>query len=648
MSPKGDSSTNSKAIRYRADVDGLRAIAVLSVVFFHLKQTTLPGGYLGVDMFFLLSGFLITSIIWSEIQDIEFSIYRFYNRRIRRILPALLLVLILTTVASTILLLPVDLIGYSKSLLATLAFLANVYFWRDTDYFARAAEDKPLLHMWSLGVEEQFYILFPLILVFLARLWPRGTLHTIAMLTIGSLALNMLMLFVGGDSPAFFLLPTRAWELGLGAILALLPPPHTVLQSITANFVAAIGVLLVVVGILYPLQLFLIVPVAVPVVTGTALLVFAGQHDCPAVNRALRLPPLVFVGLISYSLYLWHWPIIVFCRYFLVCDLSTPEMAAALVIMTVGAIGSWRFVERPFRSKKMPIRTVLYAAGAGVVSLAAVAVPLLILEGLPGRLSDRVAAINEAVGNYYGCSISDYVIFGMSRACLMNLPSRNPADADIVLLGNSHAQMYAPVWASILIDRGLTGLLIPVNSCLPTVQANYTRYCNDVARRNLTGLANLPRARTVIVGLTWHQTDNLIDPSGLKVDNRDNAALVAALDDLIDQIHRIGKKVILIGPIAEPGWDVPSIISRQLAFGHPCDRPIFLLKSEFTQRFEASFRHFEARGDISFVRVDRVQCSEDRCFYLLDGRSLFADGNHIAAAELWRFRTLFEASLPLH
>jgi len=235
----------------------------------------------------------------------------------------------------------------------------------------------------------------------------------------------------------------------------------------------------------------------------------------------------------------------------------------------------------------------------------------------------------------------------MSRACLMNLPSRKPADADIVLLGNSHAQMYWPVWASILIDRGQTGLLVPVASCLPTVRANISRKCNDVARQNLTDIANLPRVRTVILGLTWwHEADDIVDPSGRKVDNRDNGALIEALDDLVDQLHRSGKEVVLIGPIARPGWDVPSIISRQLAFGHRGDRPTFFLKSEFMRRFEASIQHFESRGDIRFVRADQVQCRGDRCDYLLDGRSLFADSNHIAAAELWRFRTLFEASLP--
>jgi peptidoglycan/LPS O-acetylase OafA/YrhL len=638
-------SADSHVIRYRADVDGLRAAAVLSVVFFHLARRVLPGGYLGVDMFFVLSGYLITAIIWREVQGGRFSIVRFYDRRIRRIMPALLLVLSVTTLASVLLLLPADLIGYGNSLLATLAFVANIYFWRDTNYFSAASEQKPLLHIWSLGVEEQFYVLFPLILVLLARWWPRRTPHAIAALTIGSLSADILAAFVGGGVPAFFLLPTRAWELGLGAVLAVLPAGAA--PRAAAGPMASIGALLIALGILRPLDSFWFVPAAVPVVIGTAMLIFAGQqHDSPPVNRILKSRALVFVGLISYSLYLWHWPIIVLGQYYLVRDFTLPEMAVALGLMTVCASGTWWFVERPFRSKDMPIRRVRLIAGIGVVFLATAAGALLRAQGLPSRLSAEASAINQAVGTNYRCRLSDYLAFGASRACLMNLPSRKPTDADVVLLGNSHAQMYEPIWASILATRDQTGLLVPVNGCLPTVQANISRECTAVAERNLKEISTLARARTVIIGLNWqHGKDELVDPSGRTVDNTGNLAFMTAVDDLIDRLHQDGRRVVLIGPIAEPGWDIASTLSRQLAFGHQPDRPTFLQVADFERRFGPLIRHFEARGDIGFARPDRVQCPADRCYYVLDGRSLFSDGNHIASAELWRFRTVFEAAL---
>jgi peptidoglycan/LPS O-acetylase OafA/YrhL len=638
---KNSGSADSHVIRYRADVDGLRAIAVISVVLFHLFQSAIPGGYLGVDMFFVLSGYLITSIVWREVQQGRFSIARFYDRRIRRIMPALLTVLVVTTAIAILLLLPADLVGYGKSLLATLSFVANIYFWRDTNYFAAAAEFKPLLHLWSLGVEEQFYILFPLMLLLLARWWPRAALPAIAALTAGSLGLNMLAIMHDAGSPAFFLLPTRAWELGLGACLAL-HSPGIAPRSTTAGVLAVVGALLVVGGILYPPTIFWIVPVAVPTVAGTALLIFSGQHNVPTINRWLQLRPIVFVGLISYSLYLWHWPIIVFARYYLVHDLRPLEIAAALVIMTACAIASWYVVERPFRDKAMPIRAVRFVAAAGTVLLAIVAPLLIRSQGFPHRLSAQAAVINEAVGTNYRCPVADYIVLNGLRACAMNLPSRNPADADVVLLGNSHAQMYAPLWASILSDRAQTGLLIPVNGCLPTVQANISRACIDIARQNLTTILGLPRARTVILGLTWwNDALGLVDRNGRGLDDRDNGALIAALDDLIDQLRGAGKQVVLIGPLAQPGRDIASEMSRELAFGHPVDGPAFMPAPEFERRFGSAIRHFETRGDISFARPDRVQCHAERCEFLLDGHSLFADDNHLAVAELQRFRTVF-------
>ena len=222
------------------------------------------------------------------------------------------------------------------------------------------------------------------------------------------------------------------------------------------NLIAAIGAMLVVISIVYPTPIFPLAPVAITTVIGTSMLIWAGQQGSPIVNKLLCFHPLVFVGLISFSLYLWHWPIIVYAKYYLVRELTLIEIAVLFGLMIACAIGSWHFVERPFRSKKIPILTVRYTVAAGVIGLSVSAMVLYWSEGLPRRLSVEAAKINEAVGTNYRCGISEFVTFGMSRACPMNLPSRNPADADVILLGNSHAQMYAPVWTSILAERGQT------------------------------------------------------------------------------------------------------------------------------------------------------------------------------------------------
>jgi len=643
---KDRADVDPRALRYRPDVDGLRAVAVISVVLFHLSKRHLTGGFLGVDMFFVLSGYLITAIVWREMRQGRFSIIRFYDRRIRRIMPALLALLFFTTLASALLLLPSDLMGYSRSLLATLVFSANIYFLRDANYFSTAAEQKPLLHIWSLGIEEQFYVIFPLMLWLLARWWPARALTWIVVLTMGSLAACIGAAFVGAQVPAFFLLPTRAWELGVGAALAL-APTHLSLRPMRAQWLAGAGALLILIGMVDPLDPYGYIPAAAPAVFGTALLLVSGQNNRPLMSRILEFRPLVFVGLISYSLYLWHWPIIVFGRYYLVRAFTLPEKAAAILLMTLCALASWRFVERPLRGTRVPIAQVRAIAGIAAVCLATVATGILSARGLPGRLGADAAVINQAVDTNYRCPVANYLPFGRSRACVMNLPSRNPQDADVILLGNSHAQMYEPVWESILAERGETGLLVSPSGCLPTVQANITRDCIDIAAKNLAAIGNIGRARAVIVGLNWwHGREELVDRSGRKVDNANDSAFETALDDLLDKLRRDGKQVVLIGPIAEPGWDIASVISRQLAFGHKLDRPTFLPASDFNRRFGPLIRHFATRNDIDFVRPDRVQCSATRCNFVLDGRSLFSDSNHIAAAELPRFRAMFEAALP--
>jgi peptidoglycan/LPS O-acetylase OafA/YrhL len=609
------------------------------VIAFHLSRTLTPSGFLGVDMFFVLSGYLITSIIWREIGTGAFRISTFYDRRIRRIVPALLALLVVTTIVACIILLPADLMGYGRSVIATLTFVANVYFWRDTDYFSRAAENKPLLHLWSLGVEEQFYILFPLLLWLLARYARRFAAPGVGLLVVVSLAADIMLRRAGGATPAFFLLPTRSWELGAGAILAVLPSTFGV-RGAAAHVMAWVGATATLVGLFAPIPWPWMLPAAVPVVAGTALIIFAGRWATPAPNKALGLRPFVFFGWISYSLYLWHWPIIVFGQYYLVRPLNPVEVVLSVAAMVALAIASWRFVERPFRDKAMPIARVRWTAALGSVALAAVAVGLILTRGLPERLSAKAALINAAVDTHYRCPVSQLMPFGASRACVMVLPTRDPRDADLVLLGNSHAQMYAPAWTKIAVEHHATAVMVPINGCLPTVSVNLPG-CIPPAKQNLESVLALPRAKTVILGLSWNVHD-LVDARGNVLDNRNDVALAAGLDDLIGRLERAGKRVILIGPIAEPGYDVASDLSRALAFGHPVLPPASMPLDQFQRALGPIIDHFAARPDITFVRMDQIQCASGRCDYLIGGRSLFSDDNHLAASALPLFQSDFE------
>jgi peptidoglycan/LPS O-acetylase OafA/YrhL len=635
---------HATSIRYRADIDGLRAVAVAAVIMYHFSALALPGGYLGVDIFFVLSGFLITSLIWGEIETKHFTIAHFYERRLRRIMPALLCMLFVSTLAALALLLPTDLMNYGKSLIATLGFVQNVYFWRDTDYFSRAAEEKPLLHLWSLGIEEQFYLLFPLLLVVLARFWRHGALPVVILATLASLTINITLNIFGGASPAFFLLPSRAWELGAGASLALLPP-QALLRGKSATMAAIVGLALVVLGLWWPVPAYAGMPTAIFAVTGTSLIIWSGMRTITPIGQVLSLQPIVLLGMISYSLYLWHWPIIVFARYFLVRALEPAETLAALLLMLGCAAASWWFVERPFRNRNTSIRLVIGSGLAGTAVLSVAGLALVAFKGLPARLPTDAAAINAAVGTNYRCPISNFMPFGGSRACVLNMASRAPAEAEIVLFGNSHAQMYAPLIETIVAAKGSKGLLVPMNGCLPIVEVNTDADCLRMARLNLEQIERLPVLKTVVLGLTWdHEARSLVNRIGHRIEKGWREAFIAGIDNIVDRLEHSGKRVILIGPLALPGWDIASVISRERAFGRPTSRPARVSKTDFLQRYAEPLKHYRAKLGDRFVTPHEVQCDEDNCHFLLEGRSLFADDDHLAERELALFRERFEAA----
>ena len=335
---------------YRADIDGLRAVAIVPVVLFHAGVTAFAGGFVGVDVFFVISGFLITGLIRHEIDKGTFSLAGFYERRVRRLFPALFAMLLAVTLCAAWLLLPADLVDYAKSVLATSLFASNFLFWQEAGYFGRAAEDIPLLHTWSLAVEEQFYILFPLFLAYIAARARKRYVAATALVTAVSFIASVAAVKLAPDA-AFYLAPFRAWELGVGALLALgaLPTLH---RHQVRSIVAVLGLT----ALLCSMTLFSKAtpfPGAAALLPclGTAAIIWAGTGGHNVVGDALSARPFVLIGLISYSLYLWHWPLLSLGRYYAVRDLNALETGALLTLATLASIASWRYVERPFRGK---------------------------------------------------------------------------------------------------------------------------------------------------------------------------------------------------------------------------------------------------------------------------------------------------------
>ena len=377
-------------MKYQPEVDGLRALAVLPVLFFHSGWAVFSGGYVGVDVFFVISGYLITGILAAELADNRFSILNFYERRIRRIMPCLLAVIIASGVAAAILLVPMDFRDFAKSVVATLFFASNVLFFRQSGYFDEQSEMKPMLHTWSLAVEEQYYIFFP-ILLWLIHRYARDRMF----LLLAPLAILSFALSVWGvrHAPAFtfFMAPTRIWELFAGALLALGLVPaiekRVIREALSWLGLGLIGYAIIVftestrfpgLNALFP-------------VVGAVLLIHSARGTSAGWLLSHRIP--VFIGLISYSLYLWHWPIIVFSEYRLGHELSGLETVAAIAASLVVAALSWRYVERPFRVKGLVTRRRIFqGAATAMAGMVALALAGVASNGWAGRFPERSRA----------------------------------------------------------------------------------------------------------------------------------------------------------------------------------------------------------------------------------------------------------------
>ena len=387
-------------LKYRTDIDGLRAVAVGGVVLFHAFPTLLTGGFIGVDVFFVLSGFLITAIIRSDAEAGTFSIGGFYERRFRRILPALLAMVVVTSLAAIAILPPSELRNYGNSLGGVGLFVSNIVFWKDSGYFDTASADKPLLHTWSLAVEEQFYIVWPIVAAALVRMGRRRLLAGFVWVTVALSLLAAIIAVRYAPSQAFYLLPYRAWELGMGALLATgaVPSLRTRWSREGSGWV---GLALIVVPMLvYSEATPFPGLAALPPCLGALLILHAGQGAETRVGRMLSWRPMLFVGLVSYSFYLWHWPLLVLPRIALNRPLTPVEATLAVAVALGLAALSLRYVEKPFRGRgtiALSQRKVLVASVAACATLMLAGAGLFATRGFQAFAALDVVAAERAV-----------------------------------------------------------------------------------------------------------------------------------------------------------------------------------------------------------------------------------------------------------
>jgi peptidoglycan/LPS O-acetylase OafA/YrhL len=435
-------------VNYRREIDGLRAIAVLPVILFHAGFSAFPGGYVGVDVFFVISGYLITGILIDEIGRGEYSVLRFYERRARRILPALFGVLLLCLPFAWMWLLPEQLVDFAGSLASVLVFLANLFFMSQVSYFAPAAELQPLLHTWSLGVEEQYYLAFPFVVAVALRFGLRVLVAVTLILTLASLALSEAGLRLDAGRNFFFTL-SRFWELGVGSLCAVVSAQRGALRN---GPLALLGLVLILGAVfLYDRDIPFAGLFALAPVGGAALIVLFCREDTLA-GRLLSHSLPVGIGLISYSAYLYHQPLFAFAR---IRSAEEPGvlLLAALSLVSLG-LGwlSWRFIERPFRGQSAAIfrdRRRFAVAFAGVAAvLMVLAVTIHRGDGYPGRVAERFAGdigsdpfYRDAESRFHPCTPESLrkaapTFEGRSR-CFQSKPDQ---PVTVAVVGDSHAE----------------------------------------------------------------------------------------------------------------------------------------------------------------------------------------------------------------
>jgi peptidoglycan/LPS O-acetylase OafA/YrhL len=621
--------------KYRSDIDGLRALAVLPAVFFHAHIPGFSGGYVGVDVFFVISGYLITSIIHSEMTSGHFSILTFYERRIRRILPALFTVIFFCVAAAWFLFLPDEMKLFGRSLIATILFSSNILFWEEAGYFDHAAATKPLLHTWSLAVEEQFYIAFPIALLLCARYMPRRLPWAIGAAALGSFILSLVAQRHWPDANFYLPFP-RAWELLVGALLALNVAP-VLRNPTTRDALAVIGLAALGSSVfLYDSATSFPGLSALPPVLGAALVIHAGMHGPSHMKALLGRRELVFIGLISYSLYLWHWPLLVFARMLAMKDLSLAQSFGIISLAFLLAALSWRYVERPFRVKTaLAARLRLFAATfAAMIGFIVVGSVLIATLGLPQRLPENIRRIASAASQAENFSRQyDCVTARLAESELFGpCPIGQKGKPTVAVWGDSQAMALKPLFDTLFKEQNVSGLLVSLPGCPPVFELARVDYgvpCLTLSDRFSDLLKASGIGKLVLVGYwngiffdkntDWHGRQSFNDET-----RYENIRL--SLQLTLKRLKDSGIQVAFMMPVPGAKEAVPQALARAEILGRKAD--IEFTREEYERRTRPLDAILAAAIPVdATIHVEDDLCTET-CAVARNGKPLYFNEGH--------------------
>ncbi|MFO1482522.1 MAG: acyltransferase family protein [Verrucomicrobiaceae bacterium] len=624
---------------YYPHIDGLRAIAVLGVLLFH-AELGCPGGYIGVDVFFVISGYLLTGLMLRDAAAGRFSTWHFWERRTRRIFPALAVVLIASFGAAWMLLIPWDFKSFASSVIAQAILVSNLYFARRVGYFDQAASMKPLLHTWSLAVEEQFYLFFPLVFMALRRC--SRPVIVLAILLLGCLSFGF-GVYYDGVQPLrnFYLLPSRAWELLAGVFLAAIPMQR-VFGRWLREVISWAGLLAIVYVMLYEDRTTQFPrTAAVLACAGTAAIIWANGHTMTTVGRLLSVRPVVFVGLISYSLYLWHWPLLAFARYWNVDLLPGGQRVLLLLVCAVLATMTWRFVETPFRTRRVVAGrgrlVMLTVSTSAVLSLAAYGIHRW--SGVPSRFPPAALKyLDEA-----DTDIS--FVFEMSNR--INLKEALAGDfiemgtgdknmpVEVLLWGDSHAASVMPLLDALCKENHVRGVAAVHAGIPPLIGYQSPSDVSDVISFNnaIAAFIRSNRVGHVILVAKW---------GGYVGDGRGREGLVRTVNALKDT----GTRIWIMRQVPKPRWLVPLAMATKVVRGaDPDDIGLPLAEHQLDCQRQSSLFEGIAGESAQVTVLDPtglfVNPQKQLCRVVANGRVLFCDDNHLSAAGAHMLRPLF-------
>jgi peptidoglycan/LPS O-acetylase OafA/YrhL len=665
------SETESSA-GHRRDIDGLRAVAVLAVLGFHCGIPWLGGGFVGVDIFFAISGYLICLIIYRDLRSGTFSIAAFYERRFKRILPALSVVLAFCLILAALVLSPVEAHMLGDSAMATTLSASNVLFWHQSGYFDVASGMKPLLMTWSLAVEEQFYLAFPLLMYLLRKRSKRSLLVILGSLCILSFSLSLVAEF---SSPSFnFYSPlTRAWELGAGALLAIWQVRRPKVPSGSSwkiDAAGSLGLILIVAPIVFyhPETRFPGYEAIPPVLGAVLLLASAGGRA----NRILSIPPLIGVGLISYSLYLWHWPLLSFARIMSARPLYPRTLAILIGCAFAVSIASYFWIEKPFRAKTRARTSTVLLAYAGLLFVLVTASGLFAFtNGLPGRAPELAKLEAQAsIERDRPCMVTE--LGALNSFCI---PPALATGKSVALLGDSHAESISNRMREKLARNGWQLLVLNHGSCAPTkgvtrwLSAKDFESCRNFNRDALRYVLSRPDIRVVELLAGWggriYVPDQAKVSPSLQSSEQNAINLKAGVQSEIAALEVAGKRVILIDDFPEFPFDpVESIRYRRMPIRRALNR---LLLSDEPEQWQSTSQNAAlelapakraasaefvelAKSDpnLTLVSLKDSFCQQGQCNFASDSALYYCDGDHLSDVGAMRVMPLFSKAVESH